>query len=167
MQKPLVVLHLLLSLSLSFSLLLSLSSDQKEASLMLYQALVIIYNTLIEPLAILQSSSLTDYNLSLFLPFVTFVLKELTLVITRIQPDLSISVNILKALESVVFKLPLAGLQGNSEQIAEFGEKSKSIVQLGRLCRSVEVPRRDELVGGALDSDQASRTTMQPSLPCF
>ena len=48
MEKPLVVLHLLLSLSLSFSLLLSLSSDQKEASLMLYQALVIIYNTLIE-----------------------------------------------------------------------------------------------------------------------
>ena len=40
MEKPLVVLHLLLSLSLS--------SDQKEASLMLYQALVIIYNTLIE-----------------------------------------------------------------------------------------------------------------------
>ena len=48
MQKPLVVLHLLLSLSLSFSLLLSLSSDQKEASLMLCQALVIIYNTLIK-----------------------------------------------------------------------------------------------------------------------
>ena len=46
MEKPLVVLYLLLSLS--FSLLLSLSSDQKEASLMLYQALVIIYNTLIE-----------------------------------------------------------------------------------------------------------------------
>ena len=40
MEKPLVVLYLLLSLSLS--------SDQKEASLMLYQALVIIYNTLIE-----------------------------------------------------------------------------------------------------------------------
>ena len=40
MEKPLVVLHLLLTLSLS--------SDQKEASLMLYQALVIIYNTLIE-----------------------------------------------------------------------------------------------------------------------
>ena len=148
MEKPLVVLHLLLSLSLS--------SDQKEASLMLYQALVIIYNTLIElvnssvkyifsriaetlkiwrkkggtsfskvvikslssilaesplqilklgfqrysekPLAILQSSSLTDYNLVFFLPFVTFVLKELTLIIKRIQPDLSISINIFKAL---------------------------------------------------------------------
>ena len=51
-------------------------------------------------------------QLSLFLPFVTFVLKELTLIIKRIQPDLSISINIFKALESVVFKLPLEGLQG-------------------------------------------------------
>ena len=51
---------------------------------------------------------LTDYNLVFFfLPFFTFVLKELTLIIKRIQPDLSISVNIFKALESVVFKLPL------------------------------------------------------------
>ena len=41
---------------------------------------------------------LTDYNLVFFLPFVTFVLKELTLIIKRIQPDLSISINIFKAL---------------------------------------------------------------------
>ena len=78
-----------------------------------------------------------------------------------------VSVIIFKAIQSVVSKLPLAGLQGKKhEQIVEFGDKSKSIVQLGRLCRSVEVPRRDELVGGALHLEQASRTTMQPPLPC-